>query len=86
MDKVERPTGIWLGLDEDGHAGSYRLAATSAFAHGQSLLPIESIDAVDAGRLALVSQQDEQAAIAEPAPLIGKLAQTGTQLRVGRPT
>jgi hypothetical protein len=35
MDEVERPAGIWLGFDEDGRAGSYRLAATSAFAHGQ---------------------------------------------------
>ena len=86
VDKVERPAGIWLGLDEDGRAGSHRLAATSAFAHGQSLLAIEPVDAIDAGWLALVPQQDEQPAIAEPAPLIGKIAQTGAQLGIGRPT
>ena len=86
MDEVERPAGIWLGLDEDGRAGSYRLAATSAFAHSQSLLAIEPVNAVDAGWLALVPQQDEEPAIAEPAPLIGKLAQAGAQLGIGRPT
>ena len=37
------------------------------------------------GRLALPPQQDEQPAIAEPAALIGQLAQPGAQLRVRRP-
>jgi hypothetical protein len=36
--------------------------------------------------LTIVSQQDVEPSIAEPAPLIGKLAQTGTQLRVWRPS
>ena len=77
VDEVERPAGIWLGLDENGCAGAYRLAATSAFAHGQSLLAIEPVDAVDAGWLALVPQQDEEPTIAEPATLVGEIAQTG---------
>jgi hypothetical protein len=34
----------------------------------------------------LVSQQDEEPAIAEPAPLIGELAQTDAQLGIGWPT
>ena len=85
MDKVERPAGIGLGLDQDGRACSHRLAATSAFAHSQSLLAIEPVDAVDAGWLALLPQQDEEPPIAEPAPLIGKLAQAGAQLRIRRP-
>ena len=85
MDKVERPAGVGLGLDQDGRTCSHRLAATSAFAHGQSLLAIEPVDAIDAGWLALIPQQDEEPAIAEPAPLVGKLAQTGTQLGIWRP-
>jgi len=35
------------------------------------------VDPVDAGRLALPPQQDEQPAIAEPAAFIGQLAQPG---------
>src|SRR6516164_7986594 len=52
MDEIKRPSGIWLGFNENGRAGSYCLAATSAFAHSQSLLTIEPIDAVDPGWLA----------------------------------
>ena len=65
--------------------GSYRLAATSAFAHGQSLFAIEPVDAVDAGWLTFGPQHDEGATIAEPASLVGKLAQTGAQLGIGWP-
>jgi hypothetical protein len=36
--------------------------------------------------LAFGPQQDEEAPIAEPAPLIGKLMQAGTQLGIGWPT
>src|SRR6266508_901646 len=53
VDKVERPARIWLGLDQNGRPVAHRLAATSAFAHGQSLLAIEPVDAVKAGWLAL---------------------------------
>src|SRR6185312_11254157 len=86
LDEVERPAGIRLGLDRDRRSSSYCLAAASAFAHSQSLLAIEPIDAVDAGWLAVGSQQDEEPPIAEPAPSIGKLTQPGTQRRVRRPT
>ena len=85
VDEIERPTGVWLGRDEDRRAGSYRLAASSAFAHGQSLFAVEPVDAVDAGWLAFVPQQDVEAAITEATPLTGKLVQTGTQFRVRRP-
>ena len=36
-------------------------------------------------RLTPVPQQDEQPPIAEPAALVGKIAQTGAQPNVGRP-
>ena len=61
------------------------LRRASAFAHRQSLLAVEPVNAVDAGGLAFAAQQDVQAAITEATPLIGKLVQTGTQLRVWRP-
>src|SRR6266496_3099986 len=64
VDKVERPARIWLGLDQNGRPVAHRLAATSAFAHGQSLLAIEPVDAVEPGWLALVPQQDEEPPIA----------------------
>ena len=34
VDEIERPAGVRLGLDEDRGAGSYRLATSSALAHG----------------------------------------------------
>src|SRR6185437_6184080 len=86
VDKVERPAGVGLGLDKDRRPCSYRLTATSAFAHRQSLLAIEPVDAIDAGWLALISQQDEESAIAEPAPLVGEIAQTDAQPGIGWPT
>jgi hypothetical protein len=86
VDKVERSAGIRLRLNQARGTSSYRLAAASAFAHRQPLLAIEPVNAVDAGGLAFGPQQDEQAPIAEPAPLIGKLTQAGTQLGIGWPT
>src|SRR6266568_255193 len=65
VDEVERPARVWLGLDENGRAATHCLAATSAFAHSQSLLAIEPVDAVEPGWLALVAQQDEEPTIAE---------------------
>src|SRR5262249_62299421 len=56
VDEIERPAGIRLGLNQDRSTSSHRLAATSAFAHGQALLAIEPVDAIDAGWLALVPQ------------------------------
>src|SRR5258708_5591008 len=76
VDKVERPAGK-LRLNQDRGASSYRLAVASAFARRQPLLAIEPVNAVDAGGLAFGPQQDEEAPIAEPAPLIGKLTIAG---------
>jgi hypothetical protein len=86
VDEIERPAGIRLRLNQDRSTSSHRLAPTSAFAHGQALLAIQPVDAIDAGWLGFVPQQDVEAAIAEPASLVGKLTQTGTQLGIGWPT
>ena len=61
------------------------LAAGPPLAHRQPFLAIEPVDAVDAGRLALPPQQDEQPSIAEPPSLIGQIAQPGAKLGVRRP-
>ena len=82
VDEVERPAGVDPGLDQDRRTGSNRPPPGSALADRQPFLPIEPVDAVDAGRLALPPQQDEQPPVAEPAALIGKLAQAGTQVGV----
>jgi hypothetical protein len=44
------------------------------------------MDAVDARRLTLAPEQDEQPAISKAAPLVGEIAQPGTKLRVRRAT
>src|SRR5436190_16049316 len=49
VDEVERPARVWLGRDKYRRAVTHGLAAASAFAHSQSLLAIEPIDAVDPG-------------------------------------
>src|SRR5207245_9775467 len=66
VDEVERPARVWLGLDENGRAATHCLAATSAFAHSQSLLAIGPSDAVEPGWLALAAQQRDAPPIAEP--------------------
>ena len=77
MDEVERPARIDLGLDQNRRTCSDRLAATLRLRTANPFLAIEPIDAIDAGWLALFPQQDEQPTIAEPAALVGKIAQTG---------
>ena len=49
-------------------------AGPCACGTGEPFLPVEPIDAVDAGGLALFPQQDEQPPVPEPAALIGQLA------------
>src|SRR5438105_8568084 len=66
--------GIGLCVYKDRSPRSQSFPAAFPLAHGQSLLAIESIDAIDAGRLAFASEQDEETAITEPPTLIRKLA------------
>src|SRR5690606_3026085 len=49
-------------------------------------LPVEPIDAVDARRLALPPEQDEQTPIAEAPTLIGKVPQPAAQFGLWRAT
>jgi hypothetical protein len=80
----ERPARVDPGLDQDRGAGSNGPPSGSALAHRQPFLPIEPVDAIDARGLALPPQQDEQPPVAEPATLIGELAQTAAQLGLWR--
>ena len=75
VDKIQRPAGIRPGLDQDRSPGADRAAPCATLAHGKTFLPIEPIDTVEPGRLALLAQQDEQPAIAEALALIGELTQ-----------
>src|SRR6185369_7719304 len=84
MDKVQAPAGIGPGCHEDRCPRADRPAPCPTLANSQTLFPIQPVDPVDARWLTLAPQQDMQPAIAEPAPLIGKLAQTAAQLRLRR--
>ena len=70
---------------EDCLESRFRKSAQDAKWSFWPFLPIKPVDAVDPRWLALPPQQDEQATIAETPPLIGKIAQPGTQNRVRRP-
>ena len=92
-----RPLAIWswtkssdqrafgLRFHEQGSPDANGPLAALALAHPQPFLPVEPVDAVDARRLALPPQQDEQPAVAEPPALIGKVSQPLPELRLRRP-
>jgi hypothetical protein len=75
VHKVQRPARIGLRLKEDRRPGPDRASPGPALAHREALLAIETVDAVDAGRLAVPPQQDEQSPIAKPPALIGQITQ-----------
>jgi hypothetical protein len=85
VDEVERPARVDLSLDQDRCACPDRSAPGSALANCQPFLAVYPVDAVDARRLSLFPQQNEQPSIAEPASSVGKVAQTGAQLNIRRP-
>ena len=85
VDEVEGPACVWFRFHQDWRPGACRLAAGPTLADSEPFLPIEAVDPVDPGRLALPPQQDEQPAIAEPAAFIGQLAQPGAELDIRRP-
>src|SRR3954471_13504029 len=62
-------------LDQDRRSGAHGAAAGPALAHAEAFLSIQTVDPVPARRLALLAQQHEQPAVAEPPTGIGKLAQ-----------
>jgi hypothetical protein len=64
MDKVEGPPCIGPRLDKDRGPCAKRLAARFAFTDRQPFLAVEPVDAVDARRLALAPEQDEQPSVA----------------------
>ncbi len=66
-------------------AATSALAASSA-AHRQALFPIQAVKLLVVHHHALAFQQDAEAPVAEPAPLLGELAHFIADLRVvGRP-
>jgi len=85
MHEVERPAGVGLCRDGDRRAQARGSPPGLAFANPKAFLPVQPVDAVDAGWLPLPPQHDEQAAVAEPPPFIGKLPQSRPQFRLRRP-
>jgi len=86
VHEVERPAGVGPGLDKHGGSDADSPLAAFAPANTEPFFAVEPVNAVDARWLALPSQQDEQAPIAEPAPLIGQIAQPGPQFPLRRPS
>ena len=56
VHEVERPAGIYLGLDQDRRPHADSTPPGPAPAHRQTFLAIEPVDAVDAAGLALAAQ------------------------------
>ena len=84
VDKIQRPARVGDRLDEDRRPCSDGAPPRPPFAHRETFFPIEPVDAVDPGRLAVLAQQDEQPPIAKALPLVGKIAQLRPKLRVRR--
>jgi hypothetical protein len=85
VDKIHRPAGVRLDLNQDRRPGSHRTAPCAPLAYGEAFLPIEPVDAVDPGRFTLLAQQDEQPAITEALARVGEITQPQSQLGVRRP-
>lgn len=77
MHEVERPARIWPWLDKDWRPPSDRAAAGSALSHHQPFLAVEAVDAVLAGPLALLPQQNKEPPVAEAPAFVGEVAQSG---------
>lgn len=73
VHEVQGPARVRSCLDEDWRSRAHRSSPRPALANRQPFLPMEPIDAVDAGRLAFPPQQDEQPPIAEAPALIGEV-------------
>ena len=84
VDKVQRPAGIGPCLNEDRRSCSYGSSSRPPLTHTETFLPIEPVYAVDPRGLTALAQQNEQAPIAKPLALVGKIPQPRPQLRVGR--
>ncbi len=86
VDEVRGPARIRLRLDQDWRTRTHGLAAGAALAHREPLFAIEPVDAVDARRLALAPEQDEQPPVSKASPLVGEIAKPDAKLRVRRAT
>jgi len=82
VHEVQGPACIRSRRDQDRRARAHRSSPRPALAHRQPFLPVEPIDAVDAGWLTLPPQQDEQPPIAEAPAIVGEVAQLAPQLRL----
>src|SRR5690606_26055279 len=85
MDKVEAPTLVRQGEHPSWSSGPDGTPTTASSPDSQSFLPIEPLGLLPVDHHALPAQQDMQTAIAEPATLVGQLAQLLSQLGIVGP-
>ena len=85
MDKIQRPTGVRPGFDQDWRPCANGAPTCSPLTHDKAFLTVEPVNAVDPRGLALLTQQNEQPSIAEALPLVGQIAQLRPKFRVRGP-
>ena len=79
VNEIQRPAGICFCFDEDRRTGANSTPPRLALAHRKTFLPIQSVDAIDAGRLSITPKKDEQPSVSETPALIGEIAQPQSQ-------
>lgn len=84
MDEIQGPARVGLRFHNDRRPRAHGPASRAPLAHREAFFPIQPIDTIDPGRLALLPQPDEQPPIAEALALIGEAADLFAQLGVGR--
>jgi hypothetical protein len=78
VDKIDGPTRIRSGLDEQWRPRSHCTLAATTLANGQTFLSIEALRLLPVHDMAFTAQEHVQTPIAEP-PLLGsELAQAKT--------
>src|SRR5258708_40169041 len=85
MDKIQRPPGIRPGLDQERRPGADRTAASPALTYAEAFLPIEPVDSVQPRRLAMLTQQYEQPAIAKAPAGVGGFPQLDPESGIQAP-
>lgn len=74
VDEIQRPASVGDRLDEDRRPRSHGAPPRPPLANREALFAVETIDAVDPGRFAVLTQQDEQPSLSKAPPRVGEIA------------
>lgn len=85
VNEIQRPAGICLCFDEDRRTGADSAPPGFPLVYGKTFLPIQSVDAIDAGPLSITPKQNEQPSVSDTPALIGQIAELRPQLDFRRP-